>query len=74
MPSVAQYYNGIRLYLADNATGYRGVKQSTPVARLQRGFKESYRVCVQVNGAQHDLGYYATAIDAAVAYATFHGR
>ena len=74
VPSVAQYHNGIRLHLADNASGYRGVRQSTPIARLQRGFKASYRVLVQVNGAQLHLGYYATAIDAAVAYATFHGR
>ena len=71
VPQVAQYHDGVRLYLADNSTGYRGVVQSTPVERLRRGFVESFRAIVRVDGTQRTLGYYSTAVDAAAAYAAF---
>ena len=73
-PRVARYHEGVRLCLSASGSGYRGVTQCTRPSLLQRGFSKSDRAVVTVNGAQRTLGYYASAIDAAVAYATFFGR
>ena len=64
-PLVPRYHEGVRLHLAASASGYRGVTQCA---------RESFRVVVTVDGAQRTLGYYASAVDAAVAYATFFGQ
>ena len=56
--------NGVKLHLANNVSGYRGVTQhyATWSAKSTK------------DGADIHLGMFATAVEAAVAYATFAGE
>jgi hypothetical protein len=59
---------GVQLHLSmSNLTGYKGV------SRDRRGVTKPFLAqSHQVDGRRHHLGYYATAQEAAVAYARFH--
>ena len=62
--------NGFKLHLSSrNSTGYAGINYQ-PQARGTR----PYQAQRKVNGKQQHIGYYATAVEAAVVYARRHAR
>ena len=54
---------GLTLVRADNATGFRGV------SRNEGSKSKPFQARLRRNGKQESLGYYATAEEAALAYA-----